>query len=66
VLPDAPEDQDDGRPQVTLSHLGTGTSGPPLKEFSVCQRKLGQHVPHVESPRPDLMGYHTPDKKGAK
>jgi hypothetical protein len=41
VPPNAPVDQDDGCPQVSLSRLGTGPRVPPLKELHVRQRKPG-------------------------
>jgi hypothetical protein len=37
VPPDAPEDNDDGRPQVTLRRLGHGLETHPLQQVRIHQ-----------------------------
>jgi hypothetical protein len=59
VPPNAPEYQDDRRPKVTLQCLGTRPRSPPLRDPSTSHGQPVESVPEVESPRPNLTGYHT-------
>jgi hypothetical protein len=62
--PDAPEDQNNGGPQVSLRRSRTRPGGPPLKkQLSVSRWKPSNLIPLVKSPCPHLPGHHTTKQK---